>query len=170
MISRQHPAAQGLLALLPGVVPLSCPAYSDEQLVDILAAVSVGGGGWGCCTQARGVRQQLCACVPCTHAAALSPAATPLPRRLARHPTRVAASSSRLLTAAQMRRLLQVMAVPQRCTAASWATRWCRSSTASAAACQTSPARRLRCGPGTSQAAAAGSRTWRQQQALRGQR
>jgi len=41
LISRQQPAAQGLLGLLPGVVPLAFPAYSDSQLVDILAAVSL---------------------------------------------------------------------------------------------------------------------------------
>lgn len=40
MVSRQQPAAQGLLGLMPSVVPLACPAYSDSQLVDILAAVS----------------------------------------------------------------------------------------------------------------------------------
>jgi hypothetical protein len=40
MVSRQQPAAQGLLGLMPGVVPIACPAYSKAQLVDILAAVS----------------------------------------------------------------------------------------------------------------------------------
>lgn len=40
MISRQQPAAQGLIGLMPSVMLLSCPAYSDTQLVDILAAVS----------------------------------------------------------------------------------------------------------------------------------
>ena len=41
LVSRQQPAAQGLLGLLPGVVPLAFPAYSDSQLVDILGAVSI---------------------------------------------------------------------------------------------------------------------------------
>jgi hypothetical protein len=41
MVSRQQPSAQGLLGLLPGVVPIACPPYTNEQLVDILAAV-----GW----------------------------------------------------------------------------------------------------------------------------
>lgn len=40
LISRTQPAALGLLALLPGLVPIPFPAYTDTELVNILAVVS----------------------------------------------------------------------------------------------------------------------------------
>lgn len=55
MISRQQPAAQGLLGLMPGVVPIACPAYSTQQLVDILSQVG------GCAAALRCVGLLCCA-------------------------------------------------------------------------------------------------------------
>jgi hypothetical protein len=40
LVSRAQPSALGLLGLLPGIVSLPFPAYSEPQLIDILAAVS----------------------------------------------------------------------------------------------------------------------------------
>jgi hypothetical protein len=40
LVSRAQPSALGLLGLLPGIVSLPFPAYSEAQLIDILAAVS----------------------------------------------------------------------------------------------------------------------------------
>lgn len=39
MISRAQPAALGLLALLPGLVTVSFPAYTDAELANIIAVV-----------------------------------------------------------------------------------------------------------------------------------
>jgi hypothetical protein len=39
LISRAQPSALGLLGLLPGIVALPFPAYTEAQLVDILASV-----------------------------------------------------------------------------------------------------------------------------------
>lgn len=64
LISRAQPAALGLLDLLPGVVTVPFPAYTDAQLINILAAVSGWGQGpcWRTAVRARAFVFVLCVC------------------------------------------------------------------------------------------------------------
>jgi hypothetical protein len=80
LVSRQHPAAHGLLALMPRVVPLPCPAYSDAELVDILAAVRQAGwqGGRVAGRQA-GRRAGACDALPCVTPSVCAVRDTPPP-------------------------------------------------------------------------------------------